>query len=436
MTLKATIIMNLNIKDRCFVEGEEYSKDYLKIEVSHELFQAGYCIQDDKNNIIFKITGIVFDESNVLIVFPKSYKISNNEELLKRHVKLLLKVFRKYNNSNKLTVEETDLLGGIGNYKHYYSFLWLLKDYKEHGIINFFTYEYSLNNGKRINWSRTIKQTHPIISNGNPIYTNFIKKRVITNNSNLIRQIHLYALNQSQSLFGWLYNIPSNHEIYQATKLPYSVDVCIAYLNRELNSSFTDRNVKLIQTLKEFLIGNSKQRYQGKVKAIATKYFYNIWEHMINSIIGDVEKDYIIPKPYWNISGERKSSKQIPDTIFEVSNTIYIVDAKYYDTEKTIPGWPDLVKQFFYANTMILDSQKKIENLFLFPYFFEIQTLEYFGYSAIDRKENEYGFIKGFLLNIITLMELYTNNEEGNLKEELIKINNDINKKLKCKNKT
>src|SRR5699024_3483350 len=72
----------------------------------------------------------------------------------------------------------------------------------------------------------------------------------------------------------------------------------------------------------------------------------------------------IIPAPRWSIGSNAQVRKQNPDILFKEEDKLYIIDAKYYNVRSNLPGWGDLVKQFFYSHTIIgrLNSFSKKEN--------------------------------------------------------------------------
>ncbi|USK29916.1 LlaJI family restriction endonuclease [Bacillus sp. CMF21] len=418
--------MKNDLKDNCFVEGVRNPIPNVKHKLSDYLYKRGLCVIE-KKSIVFKFTGIIYDKGNLIIVFPKGYTLPNDSESLKEHIKILIKSLIRYKNSNKKVDEyEEDLLGGLGNSKSFSAAMWLIRDYIENGIISFSTEKHKLNKGKKINWSRTIKQTHPIVSSGSPFYIDLIKRNNEKNVSNLIRQIHLFTINKCKEMLGWLYEFSLDDEVQQTKSLPSNIEICLNYLNREMNNTFVDRNIELLKNIKEFLQGSEKVNSRSEIVTLATPYFYNIWEYMIFTIFSD-EMKYILPKPYWKINNQTKYTKQIPDTIFIKGNISYIIDAKYYNVEQNLPGWPDLVKQFFYANTYrnTLDNKGRIENIFFFPKTLEDCSIKYYGFSGIENNK-EFGYIKAYLLDVYKVMILYANYSTGSMKKDFVELNEDV----------
>ena len=163
----------------------------------------------------------------------------------------------------------------------------------------------------------------------------------------------------------------------------------------------------------------------------ATPYFHWVWEKICSFLFSN-QKEIVLPKPYWEVNNEKSYTEQIPDVLFKFNNTIYVLDAKYYRTKyapKKLPGWGDLVKQFFYAHTLKKTLEKqfgnvKIENIFLFPGTTE-NEIEYLGYAAVEGLSS-LGKINGFVLDVYKAMQHYVNYDKGNFKEKLISLNSSL----------
>ena len=80
----------------------------------------------------------------------------------------------------------------------------------------------------------------------------------------------------------------------------------------------------------------------------------------------------IMPNPFWQVNDKSIKTSQIPDVMLRNKNQLYIIDAKYYTLYKNLkglPGWGDLVKQFFYLYTLKdrVDNIREMFNIFVFP---------------------------------------------------------------------
>ena len=410
---------NFNLYENCFVEFEEYSFDQFKGKIPNELFIRGICVKE-RENLIFKCTGFIVIQNKIFVVFPKGYVIPKEEQMLKKNIRLLIDVLTKYSRKTKLDPVEESLLGGLGGNSTFISAaFWLIRDYLDYGIINFQRQEYGLNQSANINWSRTIKSINPVISNQRPVYLDLVTKKHIIYD-NLITQIHQYVLDQCLDLYGWLFDYDG--EFRNEYDLPCDEDLAIYLLDLEAQRTFEERKSNLFLNLKEFILGSHNQS-KDSITTFVTPYFHTVWEKICYSLFTDLNDKSLpkLPNPYWEVNNTIAKTEQIPDIMFKIDNKLFILDAKYYRIKyapKQLPGWGDLVKQFFYRHTLIKDEEDEIENIFIFPG----QTnndINYLGYAAVDGMSG-LGKINGYILDIHKAMEFYVDNKKGDFKGKLL----------------
>ncbi|WP_078433844.1 LlaJI family restriction endonuclease [Metabacillus halosaccharovorans] len=411
---------DLNLYEKCFVELEEYPFDRFKEKIPNELFIRGLCVKNE-NTLLFKCTGFIVFQNYIFVVFPKGYVIPQEEKSLKKHIRLLIDVLTKYSHNSKLDPSESSLLGSTGkNAAYIAAAFWLIRDYFENGTINFQRQDYDLNKSTNINWSRTIKSINPVISNQRPIYLDLVTKKHILYD-HLITQIHKYAVEQSLNLYGWLFDYDGEHMMEY--DLPCDVDAAVYILELEAQRTFQERKLNLFLNLKEFIIGSHTQS-KDSITTIVTPYFHTVWEKICYSLFADVNDKSMpkLPNPYWNVGNRMAKTEQIPDIMFRINNRLFILDAKYYRIKHAplkLPGWGDLVKQFFYRHTLIKNKEDKIENIFLFPGQTN-EDIEYLGFAAVDGISN-LGQINGFIIDVFKAMESYANNSQSGFKEKLLR---------------
>src|SRR5690625_314149 len=422
--------MNKNdLFQRCFIDQKRYPTDYLIDDIPHELFVRGICVKED-DKLVFKCTGFILAQNEIYIVFPKGYVIPKDEDVLKKHVRLLISVLEKYSDEKKhLDPYEESLLGGLGNNQNRIaSAFWLIKDYFDYGIIDYIQEEYGINQSNNINWARTIKSTQPLISNGSPIYIDLVTKKK-ERTKNIITEIHNYVVEESLRMYGWLFDY--DKEIDNKFNFPCEEDLAIHLLELEIQKTFEDRKVNLYLNLKEFIIG-SRNESREKITTFVTPYFHIVWEKMCYFIFAnDNDELPSLPKPFWEVLGKQARTEQKPDIMYKVEGVLFILDAKYYTitfAPKKLPGWGNLVKQLFYRHTLMKNEQDIIENVFLFPG----QTkkgIEYLGYAALEEVDDSLrlGKINGYVLDIYTMMYYYVNINKGNFRNKLTSLITEMN---------
>lgn len=364
----------IKIQDRCYIELKEYSySNFISkfgTKLDDYLYERGLC-NHRGDKIYFNFTGFVISKNEIIVVFPKAYVIPEQEDELKRHTLILAKTLLRYRQEVTLEEEEKELLGSPDCVRPYgiSAALTLIKDYEEFGYIRREKTKKNSITGNNYDWPSIIKTKAPFISRGIPVYLELITRHSAYDNSNIICRLHRYAVQKSYEKYGWILG-KVNYEVDpEFSEIPCEVSLAAHLLNKELETTNKDREIRLIKALLEFIIGCGDNDNRVEIETIATPYFYTTWEAICGYIFNN---DYIlykddIPKPTWHIGSAKESTKQIPDIIFKNNNTLYILDAKYYDIEINRPGWHDLVKQFFYYYSLKTKFDNNIKNALIFP---------------------------------------------------------------------
>ncbi|NOU73989.1 LlaJI family restriction endonuclease [Paenibacillus sp. LMG 31458] len=412
------------IRDLCFIESKEYSLD--KYELPQKLLLNSDIITKKDSKFYFNLTGFLVHNDNIFIVFPKNHKIPDDEPELLEHIRTLAGVLLRYQNETSLEENENELLfGNTSNdtAEGIAASLWIIRDYIEYGLIQR-QFQSNTLSGSNIDWTRTINTSHPIFSSSGVVYTTPKYRKKSLDLNNILRSIHEYVVLRSFQKYGWIlgYNTFDNVTINE--ELPCNEELATYLLSKELNSIFNDREIKLMNTLIEFINGSDNKNQKTTLDTLATNYFHNVWEAMCSFVFRNEYKTLkkYIPKPIWHLSDNRtESTHQRPDILIVRQNKLYILDAKYYNTPKSLPGWQDLVKQFFYAYSL-KHKFRNMVNVLLFPSTVD-DLLEFYGYVDIQNQPS-LGKIQSFSLDTLSLMKDYSNYQYGRWMDVLIlKIN-------------
>lgn len=413
----------------CFTEYEKYSVTYIEslISIGAELFQKGLC-EKDGDTIIFKFVGITITNNEFIAVFPKGYQVINDVYIQKNHILTLINVLIRYCSEKSLIQDESPFLTGVeGKFQQISGMFWLIEDYFENGIIQRNQYKYLVNGSGNVHWSRTIKQQQPFLVQGRPAYLELITRTSLTSNDALTL-IHQYIVQESFKKIGWL--LGYDLEDWEIEN-PFEVDQTLSILDAAIQQTFIDREINLITKMKEYILGSNNESSDSHF-IFATLYFQWIWEHMCSSLFTNYQEETLqTPNPYWVVNNKKAHTAQIPDILFRKDNTVYILDAKYYSINAApfkLPGWGDLVKQFFYYHTLKQNkdfANHHFSNAFLFPGNI-IGDISYLGYASVENI-NDLGRVHGFVISIINSMELYVQRKSGILQETLIKKLKELN---------
>lgn len=370
-----------------------------------------YFIEDKQGNLKVNVCGIANYKKCNYIFFPKKY--SKDENRNEKMAKLIFQAIRKYKGEILFSDDEKEWFGNENHdLNHLDNMLWLIEDYLENGIINISQRITEKNGRGRIEWSRTIKSKIPFIINSNFIYLDLLTTKNDYNINHIISKIHEKIVLECINDIGWLLNVSNTTK--KTIDLKISEKEQIILLEKKLKEIFVSREIRLIKSLISYLKESTNNNSDF---ALVTNKFENIWEEMLKFIFNH-DRSVKIPQPYWELEGENSvvdNKRQIPDIIVKLDKTsLVVIDAKYYSIKKGIPssfpGWQDIVKQLFYS--LSLKGKYKVKyNLFLMPGDLINRKFDYLGYTSVDGKEKEFGYVYAFSVDIKTVLDSYILNK-------------------------
>jgi len=410
-----------------FIEYEKYNRlEYTKISD----FMSEYpdvCVVDEKH-IQFKVVGIIYAAGFPIVVFPKNYQI-NNKNLI-ADAKMLIRVLVNYKNEPQHDILELPLLFGDENMstdKIILAML-LLEDFSQNGFLHRELQIESLKQTGRISWPSTINKTLPIVSQNQTKYLIPIYKRKVTDENNIIFIIHEVIVTECLLEWGWLFD----YDGYKGKQksLPSGIAKLIHLLTLELRNTFVEREIRVLKLLIQYLTTKSENNIRQKLNIIATPYFNNIWESVCGYLFENqyVKLQKLIPQPKWEDTYLNKRISQRPDIFYVTKSALFILDAKYYNHDSSLPGWHDLVKQFFYRHSLveilhrrefyeILPKTKHIYNAFLLPGN-EEDDLVYVGKASVPMIK-DLGEVKAFTINLRRSLYAYAYRNDSGFQEKL-----------------
>lgn len=254
----------------------------------------------------------------------------------------------------------------------------LFNDYRANGLYVRRVKEQAVNSGK-VNWVRTISRNTSYPASGGSVFLD-----LITSHSRYIAdcetaRIHAEVIKEILSNYGMLWlgvSSQRDERLEHLNNLPINTDAKIAYLNRELQLSYSERDIFLIKGLIQYL--RIKKGVNTTNVLIGVSKFHNLWESMLDEcLVGNYSVNSKLPIPVYQAANNEFISVaqkgQRTDTVLKHrdEDRFAVVDAKYYEASSpsTAPGWPDLVKQFYYqkAVSFLEGKSAKVSNHFIFP---------------------------------------------------------------------
>lgn len=322
--------------------------------------------------------GLINFDDQIAVFLPRnSDYVKVNESSTKKVCATLLKALKRYLDDKDNAISADELVDeGIHGQEYLGLIFALFEDYFNNGLFTRRVSEKKVNSGK-VDWSRTIKQSIPYMSGDSSVYLELAGsiKRVYSNCETA--KIHAQVLRKLDHEVGWLINDTDGVVTRQLINVPVSLlnnDAKLHHLNNELTRAYSDRDIYLIKQLISYLQLESMS--QKSYFSIGVKKFEGMWEHMLSQTLKNVFPiNKQLAKPVYKINGElRLASRkgQRTDIVLRDPKTggFTVIDAKYYSAKslETAPGWPDLVKQFFYAKAIkSIYPENNISNIFIFP---------------------------------------------------------------------
>lgn len=308
--------------------------------------------------------GVLFLNKEILVFAPRGTQRSllNAAATPVEVASLILQVLAKYQSSSASQVHDGDgelsqINVGVGMLG---AILYLLNDYVQNGlyVTQQRVREYDVGT---INWNRTIVCETPLPGiGGYPIYTRLHVDRNRTDHLSAISLLHANTIRKLDEMFCWI--VSGDVSIRLARDLDFtpqqniSRDKKIMLVRNELDRVFSDRATRVMRAL--LTVFESEYMDFTKECVIGTKLFHGVWEEMLRCILPNViPAKNILPRPIVFLRDEEDGKHvrgMITDILLRKGDHMSVVDAKYYGARghDDIPGWHDLVKQFFYAKAI------------------------------------------------------------------------------------
>lgn len=389
----------------------------IDIPIPTVFFERGFCEKSNSGSVRFKVTGLLEHNDKFFIIFPKGMNIPTHtkEKVLK--TQMLLKTLNKYASTNILDAEESTWMGSNDSSRLFEITEWLIEDYKQNRLIHTHRRKEQINGNGRIEWSKSIQKKAPIVMKNKLYYLDLITSKNDIVSDQELTSIHSLVLKLVSDTYGWLFDF---HYFNDFPNENHSKKYMLYILNKALKNTYIDREIRLFKNLITFLNRKAKS---DLIHVFATGYFANIWEVACAKFFDDIRDLHnMVPNPYWVYEGKKTHTSQIPDILLNNDNNIVIFDAKYYRIKEGIdklPGWGDIVKQLFYAMSF-KESTRQIYNAFLFPSSYAL-GYKYLGYASVDNKENEFGKVLAFGMDVQMVLSQYIGEIRDTSTQQIVK---------------
>ncbi|MDU1002616.1 MULTISPECIES: LlaJI family restriction endonuclease [Citrobacter] len=378
-------------------------------------------------NLIYKeqdrldFCGIVVQKNRVDIFLPRNSGATRDEDPLKLGASLIRAIYKYTLNRDRTSVSDGVSENVIGDSLISLAFT-LLDDYIKNGIYIRRESSIKKNIGKT-DWKRTIRRVQNYPVSNSFIYLDTLGRKRTTHHDDEVSRIHAEVIRELNDLVGWIiFDTTStiSSELVHINHSSGDIKTKLQILEKEMGLIYADKDLKLMKDLSMYL--SNKNKYSDNNIVIGINRFHTMWEHMIDScMLWKFDINRRLAKPSYKIDSEFKIAVQKggrTDTVLMNSdeNVFAIIDAKYYGANNVtnLPGWPDLIKQFFYASALKdIYPEATIYNYFIFPGISGIVESAHIE-DPITREQQDvqYPPIKCEYLNPMMLIEFYVSGKK------------------------
>lgn len=356
----------------------------------------------------FLLVGLALIGDIVLVAYPKYFR---NSKPTDDELKLIMQAIKHH--EGVITAAHLEDGGGATDDK-LPVMLTLLELYGEFGEYSNYIDGFEPNGSGSIDWNRTIGAHLPILSNGQPIYTEYETRKTFRDDSDYIARLHRAVLSECSQTFheAGVDKLLSLDEVWLADERVEDLDdieTLSQRIDRERSMQFIDWKLMTLDLLERYLLNRANDVYNDEIRTLGTTSFHKVWEDACKVAFNDaldkpldnlgltLKGDWgnseqekligIIPRPQWerwNGTGFDKpegTDTLIPDTISiqhdpKSKKSFCIYDAKYYvpttnGKMKRQPGLESVTKQFLYQSayrSFVVDHEfDQVTNMFLVP---------------------------------------------------------------------
>ncbi|MUK62234.1 LlaJI family restriction endonuclease [Aliivibrio fischeri] len=382
--------------------------------------------------------GVISYSDGLAVFLPRNHLASIKDGGIAGYYLLqaLLKYYQDKDSGVYAQENNDEVIGG----RQFSLAISLLDDYRTNGLYVRRVKENTVNSGK-VNWSRTISRSSSYPASGGSVYLELQSSRARYLTYCETAKIHAEIIKELLLDYGTLWFGAFSHfdlKVESLVSSIRSIEAKVSYLERQLQLSYSERDMFLIKALIKYL--REKKGNESNYILIGVRKFHNLWESMLDEcLIGKYAVNSKLPVPVYQTVNEEFISVpqkgQRTDTVLKHSDErrFAVIDAKYYEASSsaTAPGWPDLVKQFYYQQAVrqLEGEGTLVSNHFIFPGCNAKLKSAHIASRGVEVKLptdclDEYGTIHCHYQDPIELLEFYVKGEKlSNLTNEIFSKN-------------
>ncbi len=159
-----------------------------------------------------------------------------------------------------------------------------------------------------------------------------------------------------------------------ARMAPQHAQFDLSLLRRERGVTYLAADLRLLDALEAVVSGRRRMGGVMGAKLYGTTAFALVWEDALRDLFGDDSADGALGKANWydledlGWSAPTEAPGRRLDLLIRRGDEILLLDAKYHHPFPLVrPGWADIVKQLYYAESIVRDVGVSVRNAFLLP---------------------------------------------------------------------
>lgn len=383
-----------------------------------EIYRQVGDVEEEKSKIPF--CGFILHGRETSVFMPRGHVVSISNHSAQDLARLLFQCLTKYCRASESFLQREGKASVVGNPQVLALITEIIQDYKLNGLYTSERYFHRKGFHGKTDWKKTINSVNPHLNGHEIFYPHFINKFKDNLHSNEITEIHKWVLSCIVERFGWLLSASLKLD-FAKPNLSTNTQFSSRLIRVELQSVFSDSKIHTLQMLLKYL-DDDLNTFQSDYLSFGFKDFQHVWEQMLKQVLTPTHNFIDMPTPTYEEFGGRTVRKEQKGQRVDIflydaaAKTACVVDAKYYDASSTdkAPGWPDLVKQFFYAKSLTagaLNKQvKKVNNCFIFPGVANNSSPKsVFVKDSTGRLDNVFPPIECHLLSPVVVLDSYVN---------------------------
>lgn len=228
-----------------------------------------------------------------------------------------------------------------------------------------------------VDWALTLARRDPLIVGGVPFYPD-PWRRERRSAENEVSRLQAAAT-------AWLarrYGLPIPSGLTDAVAgvdldarmSPERARFDLALIGRERSVTYMAADLRVLDALEAVVTGHRRMAGVAGPRLHGTVAFALVWEDAVRDLFGDDAADASLGHADWfdwegdAWSKARPAADRRLDLLVRREGEAVVVDAKYYHPfPGSRPGWADVVKQLYYAESLVRSDGEAVRNAFMLP---------------------------------------------------------------------